>query len=67
LTTRARAQPKNSITRQQLELLLDSLSKLRQLHELGLSTTDIELSSEAFETQTASILLFEISKKRGEK
>ena len=64
---RAAALPKNAITLQQINLLIDSLNKLEKIHKKGIAQNDIVLSREVFNTSTTAILKLELAKKRSKK
>jgi hypothetical protein len=65
IRVRAAAIPKNDITLTQLDLLADSLGKLEQLHQSGISRAHIAPVRSALNTSFTSILKLEIAKKRG--
>lgn len=64
LRVRAAALPQNTITTQQIDLLLDSLERLELLHQEGLAANDIPPLREAFNTSCTAILKLELAKKR---
>ncbi len=66
IRVRAAAIPKNSITIQQIDLLIDSLNNLEKLHQHGLTREDIGPLRTAFNTSCTAILKLELAKKRGE-
>jgi len=63
---RAAAIPKNDITIKQIDLLIDSLSKLEELHGQGISREQVAPLRTAFNTTCTAILKLELAKKRGE-
>lgn len=67
IRVRAAALPKNEITVQQIDLIIDNVKTLEELHKLGISKNDIPPLKSAFNTGTTAILKLELAKKRGEK
>ena len=63
---RAAAIPKNDLTVQQLDLLLDSLVTLEELHKGGIAPQQIAPLRSAFNTSCTAILTLELAKRRGE-
>ena len=67
IEVRARAVPKNENTIEQVELLKDSLNKLKSLHKIScLSKEQIVPLRNAFNSSFTAILKLEFAKKRGE-
>lgn len=65
ISVRAAAIPENDISIQQLGLLSDNLGNLEKIHQLGISTNDIQLIRTAFNGSCTAILKLELAKKRG--
>jgi hypothetical protein len=67
LRLRAASQPQNTITVQQVDLMLDSLENLRALHEAGPVSEDTAASlRDLFSQSWRAILTLELAKKRGD-
>ena len=67
LLLRARSQPKNSQTEEQLVRMLDSLEALKTVHELGpLPEEQIDVTRDLFAQAWQAIITLEMAKKRGE-
>ena len=67
LLARAAAHVKNDLTVQQIDLLLDSLSKLEDLHRLGpIPIEQQAVLRRGIETSCTAILKLELAKKRGD-
>ena len=66
IRVRAEAIPYNTITVQQIDLLVDNVNKLEQLHKIGMTADDIKPLRTAFNVSCTAILKLEIAKKRGE-
>lgn len=66
LRVRAAALPENGITVQQVDLLIDSLNNLEELHKTGLTREQIPPLRSAFNISCTAILKYELAKKRGE-
>lgn len=67
LRVRAAAQPKNEIAVQQVDLLLQNVALMEQMHQQGISANDLAPLRSAFETAVTAILKLELAKKRGVK
>lgn len=66
IRVRATAIPKNDITIKQVDLLIDSLGKLEQLHKQGIPREQIPPLRSAFNVSCTAILKLELAKRRGE-
>ncbi len=67
LKVRAAAHPKNDITLQQIDLLVQNVELMQQMHQAGISQNDIPPLRKAFEVSTTAIIKLELAKRRGEK
>jgi len=65
IRVRAAAIPKNDITLKLIDLLLENISNLENLHKLGISAEQVSPIRSAINTQCTAILKLEIAKKRG--
>ena len=65
LRVRAAAIPKNEITIQQIDLLIENVDRLEAIHKLGLTCEDIPPLRTAFNEICTAILKLELAKKRG--
>ncbi len=66
LSARAKAHVKNDLTVEQIDLLLDSLGKLEELHRTGpIPVEQQALLRRGIETSCTAILRLELAKKRG--
>ena len=64
---RARSHPQNELATRQLELMLDSLGALQDVHELGpLPVEQIAVTRELFNQSWQAILTLEMAKIRGD-
>jgi hypothetical protein len=64
---RALAQPKNSITAKQLDLMSNSLEELRKAHEdAPISAEAVPTFRDLFNQAWGAIIALELAKKRGE-
>jgi hypothetical protein len=64
---RAQSHPKNELSEKQLELMLDSLAHLKELHQVGpLDTATIRATRDLFNESWRAIITLEVAKKRGE-
>jgi hypothetical protein len=67
LSARARAHVKNDLTVQMIDLLLDSLGKLEELHRMGpIPIEQQAVVRRGIETSCTAILKLELAKKRGD-
>lgn len=67
LKVRAMGQPKNQITGQQLDLMIESLEQLRKGHESGPIAADaVPTFRDLFNQSWGAIIALEMAKKRGE-
>ncbi len=66
IRSRAQAIPKNEITIKQVDLLVENVGKLEQLHRLGITVDDIALLRSSFDISCTAILKLELAKKRNE-
>ncbi len=65
IALRVAALPKNEITQQQIKLLRDNLAKLKEIHQIGISSVElVSVIREDFDQALASILRLELAKKR---
>jgi len=65
IRVRAAAIPKNEITIQQIDLLIENVDRLEAIHKLGLTCEDIPPLRTAFNEICTAILKLELAKKRG--
>jgi hypothetical protein len=64
---RAGAQPQNSLTIEQLDLVAKNLDLMKEAHREGIEDpAEIELFRDAFQAQFRAILTLELAKRRGE-
>jgi hypothetical protein len=67
IRVRAAAHPKNDLTLEQVDLLIENLDNLETMHREGINANDIPPVRNAFNIGTTAILKLEFAKKRGEK
>jgi hypothetical protein len=65
IRVRAAAIPKNEITTQQIDLLIENVNNLERIHKLGMTHEDIPPLRTAFNESCTAILKLELAKKRG--
>jgi hypothetical protein len=67
LRIRVEVQPRNDLTKQQIELMMNSVGELRAAHEAGdLSPEAIAVTRNLFNQAWGAILRLELAKRRGE-
>lgn len=67
IRVRAAARPKNEITVEQLDLVVQNVDNLEELHKLGFdSPEELEPLRTAFQQSFQAILTLELAKKRGQ-
>lgn len=65
IRVRVAAIPKNEITIQQIDLLIENVNNLERIHKLGMTHEDIPPLRTAFNESCTAILKLELAKKRG--